>query len=90
MGRRNVRKFSVGATLRPDFRASFKSTDCLHIKALTFEPLFQTTPLLLGDQMTPPPTFCPPLLGGCSVCTQCGRIDDLRILPQFPVPCPGM
>ena len=41
------RIFPVRAALRPDFRAIFKSTDYLYIKALTFEPLFQTPPLLL-------------------------------------------
>ena len=42
MGKRIVRKFSVQATLRPNFPAIFKSRDCLYIRALTFEPTFQT------------------------------------------------
>ena len=57
MGKRIFRSFSVRAALRPDFRAIFKSMDCLYTRALMFEPLFQTPPppLLLSANLFAPP-----------------------------------
>ena len=66
MGKTIVTTFSAGAVLWPDFQAILKSTDCLYIRALTFEPAFQTPPPPSFWGLKRPPTpraylFPPPL-----------------------------